>query len=65
MKLATIKAYVHGSRESMWDEGEKLGLQGEALRLFSFALYEIQLELDVNDDGSTEIVAVNGRRFEK
>lgn len=43
-----IKAYLHSDKESMGDLGEELGLVGEALNKFCYALYEVTLELEVD-----------------
>lgn len=56
-----IKVYIHGDRASMFEKGEKLGLTGEALSLFSYACSEVEVELDVMPDGRATIVSVDGR----
>jgi hypothetical protein len=56
---ATI--YLHSSKESNYELGEKLGLSGDALRLFSFALCEVKVDVDVESDGNCRIVAVDGK----
>lgn len=60
----TVDIYVHGSREAGYDKGEKLGLEGEALRLFSFVGYEHKMTYSVKETGECELVAVDGRRLE-
>lgn len=52
----TVTAYAHSSKESMWDEGEKLGLKGEALSLFKHAIGEVEFKLSVNEDGTYTIL---------
>ena len=43
---------------------EKLGLTGEALENFQYALYEVIFDVDVNEkDGEVQIEAVNGVRL--
>ncbi len=60
--MKRVVVYVHGSRDSMYEQGEELGLIGEALRMFSFAASELKLDLEVNEvTGEAEIVAVDGR----
>lgn len=56
-----VKVYVHSSKDSMWDKGVSLGLESEALRLFSYALCEVEFVLDVNADGTYKIVTVDGK----
>jgi hypothetical protein len=60
---ATI--YLHSNKESNWTLGEKLGLTGEALRLFMYACTEVAVEIEVSQDGSATIVAVDGRSLEQ
>lgn len=56
-----VEIYVHGSRDSNWEQGEKLGLTGEALRMFSF-FCEVKLSLSVNmETGEAKIIAVDDR----
>lgn len=40
--------YAHGSKDSNWDRGESLGLSGNALREFSYSLYEVKFSVEVN-----------------
>ena len=40
--------YVHGDKDSNYEEGTELGLEGEALDKFSYTGYEIGLALEVN-----------------
>jgi hypothetical protein len=43
---------------------EELGLTGEALENFQYALYEVIFDVDVNEkDGEVQIEAVNGVRL--
>jgi hypothetical protein len=53
----TTKAYLHSTKEDMRMLGEKLGLEGEALEKFVFALYEVKFVLEVNEDGSYKILS--------
>lgn len=56
--------YVHSSKDSMWEEGEKLGLSGEALRMFIHAAGEVKLTIDVDEKtGGVVILAVDGRKL--
>jgi len=48
-------AYVHGSKDIMWERGTELGLTGEALSKFSYALSELTVSLTVDEDGSYTI----------
>jgi hypothetical protein len=58
----TVDVYVHGSKEEMWSAGERLGFTGEALQMFRHAAVEVKLTLEVKDDGSARIIAVDGRK---
>jgi hypothetical protein len=58
--------YVHSSRDSMYEKGEKLGLTGEALKLFSYVGCEVKLTINVDEKtGDAVIVAVDGRKLER
>lgn len=55
-----IKAYLHSDDESMRELGEESGLKFEALEEFSGALYEVEFELDVNEEtGKYKIIKVS------
>lgn len=57
--------YVHGSRESCYEEGAKLGLTGEALKMFSFVLEEYKLTLEVDmETGKVTPVMIDGLKIE-
>jgi hypothetical protein len=57
-----ITLYVHGARESGYDAGEKAGLEGEALRMFSFAATEHEIEYEVDSEtGAAVAVKIDGR----
>ena len=59
-------AYVHGSKESMYDLGLELGLESEALITFRYCCMELKVELDVDvKTGQAKIVAVDDRRLAK
>lgn len=60
-----ITAYLHASRESMYDAGKKAGLTGEALDMFSWACHEIEVQLDVDERGLATIVCVDGIEIRK
>jgi hypothetical protein len=53
-RKATV--YLHSSREQMRDCGEKLGLEDAALNMFAYACDEVELEMEVNADGSSSIL---------
>jgi hypothetical protein len=57
-----IKIYLHGSKESMRYEGEKLGLSEEALEKFMYCCYEVALDVLTDmETGESEIVGVDGK----
>lgn len=52
--------FVHTSKESNFELGERLGLTGEALQNFKYACYEVKLSVDVDmETGDVEIVEVD------
>ena len=55
------KVYLHSSKESMWELGEKLGLKGEALGMFKYACCEVEVEIEVSESGEEKIIKVDGR----
>lgn len=61
-RCATI--YLHGSKESNYENGEGLGLNEEALRNFVYACYEVGIDIEVNEDGTSRIVGVDGRKLQ-
>ena len=59
-----ITVYVHGSDDSCYDAGEKAGLQGEALKMFSYAAYEHKIEYEVDPEtGDARPVKIDGREI--
>jgi hypothetical protein len=55
------KMYLHGDKDSNRETGEELGLSEEALRKFSYALYEVEFDVEVLEDGTVSILAVDGK----
>lgn len=57
-------AYVSASKEAMYNLGEKIGLAGNPLEVFRWALGEVEITLDVDPKtGLAEIIAVNGQKL--
>ncbi len=57
-------AYLHSSKESMYELGQKISLTGEALDKFMYALYEVKFDLEVDPKtGDAKIIGVDGREF--
>lgn len=64
MKKILTYVYVHGGDETMWMLGEKLGLKGEALSMFSHAADEFKIGLEVDPKtGIAEAVSLDGREI--
>lgn len=60
------KIYLHGSCEENYQKGEELGLIGDALSKFRYALYEVEFELKVDvKTGEYKILRVNGRELKE
>jgi hypothetical protein len=60
MILADV--YVHGSDESVYEVGEKIGLSGSALDMFSHCADEVKLTFIVSEEnGIATIARVNDR----
>ena len=63
MKEITI--YLHGSKETMWNEGKKARLKGNALEYFKYACHEVKVVLKVDETtGEAEIFKVNDKLLE-
>lgn len=54
--------YLHGSKETLYAKCKQLGLSDEAATNFSYSLYEVALTLEVDEDGDSTIIAVDGKR---
>ena len=60
------KMYAHGNKESNLEGGINLGLTGNALNTFMYALYEVEFEVDVDEcTGNVTILKVNGRELKQ
>jgi hypothetical protein len=46
------KLYLHADKESNWGHAEKLGLEGDQARNFAYTCYEVEVNLEVHQDGS-------------
>lgn len=61
-----ITAYLHGSKESFRDAGEKAGLKGEALAMFAHAGCEHKVVYDVDENtGEATAVSIDDRIVER
>lgn len=55
---------LHSSKEYMYEIGSELGLSGEALDMFKFACYEVEIELEVDEKtGEATITSVDGKEL--
>lgn len=60
-----VTIYVHGDDDGMWTVGEKLGLTGDVLSMFSHAADEFAITLDVDTvTGLATPIALDGRKIE-
>lgn len=61
-----IKLYAHRDKESNWSKGEQIGLSEEAIQEnFVYALYEVEFDVEVQENGETRIIAVGGKAIAK
>jgi hypothetical protein len=59
-----VKAYLHGDKDSDYDQAEEIGLSESATDNFVGWGYEIEFDLEVEfETGNTKIIAVNGRKL--
>ena len=56
-----VDIYLHGSKEEMYAIGEKLGLEGPALENFMYSCYEVKVGLEVETNGFSKIVEIDGQ----
>src|SRR5271157_3971465 len=60
-----VRLYSHTGRESNYDAGSKLGLEGDALRNFAYWGDEIAFDVEVDlETGSTKLLTVDGHKIE-
>jgi len=58
------KMYLHSDKSSNYELGEELGLTGKALTNFGYALYEVEFEVEINEEsGAVNILTVDGRKL--
>ncbi len=59
------KMYLHSSKKANSEQGAELELTGAALEVFRHALYEVEFDVDVNEEtGDVTILAVNNHKLE-
>lgn len=59
-----VITHTHATKEGMYEKGEELGLAGEALDNFMYALHEVEFELEVDElTGEYEIISVDGKEL--
>lgn len=46
--LIKTKMYAHGCKETNWEKGESFGLSGDALSEFSYSLYEVAFDVEID-----------------
>lgn len=50
------KLYLHSDKNSMYYQGEKLKLSEKALKGFRYALYEVEFEVDIDEETGEVII---------
>lgn len=55
------KMYLHGDKDGNRERGEELGLSEDACKKFAYALYEVEFDVEVEEDGGCRILAVDGK----
>ena len=58
------KLYLHSDKDSNWEDGQRMGLDDEAIAdQFKYALYEVEFEVAVDmDTGEYQIISVTDLR---
>jgi len=57
--------YVHRSKERNYDQGQELGLTGEALEKFLYTFCEVGIDVEVHKDGKVTIRAIDGKPVQR
>jgi len=55
----TYTFFMHSSDNDNYFQGQKLKLSGETLVKFTRIGYEVQFELQINEDGSNKVLSIN------
>lgn len=64
--MLKTKIYLHSSKESNYKLGKSLGLRGLALNRFTYALYQVEFDVIVDEKtGEVEIDKVDGFELKK
>ena len=59
-----VKGYLHGEKESNYDQAEKIGLSEKSAANFVDWGYEVEFDLEVErETGNTKIIAVDGHKL--
>ena len=62
--MIKTKLYCHSSKDSMWAQGEELGLSDEALSNFIYTMYEVEFDVEIDENGYVYATHVNGMKLE-
>ncbi len=64
--MIKTKMYLHSEKDTNYGDGGELGLQDKALDSFKYALYEVEFDVEINEEtGHATIVKLNGRDVER
>jgi hypothetical protein len=55
-----IKYYLHSDKETNYDKAKELNLTKEAADAFAYCCYEVEMTLDVSEDGAAVLTHVQG-----
>ncbi len=60
--MIKTKMYLHSEKESNLEDASELGLKDKAMDSFKYALYEVEFDVEIDEDtGHVTIVKLNGR----
>ena len=60
--MIKTKVYLHSNKDSMYSKGQDIGLTSEALDNFKYALYKVEIELEVEKKtGEYHIITIDGQ----
>lgn len=52
--------FLHGDKESNYDQGKKLGLTEEQMKIFRYTGYEVRCNIVIDTTGQAWLQRVNG-----
>lgn len=61
----SVDVYLYGDKAYMLEKANEIGLTSMQTEKFVYACYEVKITLEIDENGETEIIAVDDRNLEK